>query len=196
MEFSVWRNNVQKVGEIHPNVKMGWLEAIPGSSIHGIFQARVLEWALGPVLFSVEPWSGDWLSGFWACLEIWPTPLMGHIKAMAPLSGCSLVLPWSLRGGFLGLGAKTIGLFLPYSILWLSVFLFLKAAGSQHLVWPVPLSLPCLRYSVNSVGSTGLARLECEWCHPRAKQQMNLFGVLLISFTLANRSLQLVNQKI
>ena len=150
--------------------------------------------ALGPALFSVEPWSGDRPSGFWSCLDIWPNPLMEHKKAMALLS--SLVLPWSLGGGFLGLGAKTIGLFLPYSILWLSVFLFLKAVGFQHLVWPVPLSLPCSRYSVSSVGSTGLGRLECEWCHPRAKQQMNLFGVMLTSFTLANRSLQLVKHKI
>ena len=38
--------------------------SLPGSSIHGIFQARVLEW--GAIAFSDSPWGGT--KGSWLCL--------------------------------------------------------------------------------------------------------------------------------
>ena len=41
----------------------------PGSSVHGIFQARVLEW--GAIAFSDTRWQ---LSLFWACLYTPPSP--------------------------------------------------------------------------------------------------------------------------
>ena len=43
--------------------------SLPGSSIHGIFQARVLEW--GAIAFSNTRWQ---LSLFWACLYTPPPP--------------------------------------------------------------------------------------------------------------------------
>lgn len=92
--------------------------------------------APGPVLFSVEPWSGQWPAGCWSCLGTLAKSTHGTSMSHRILRMCSLLIPWSLWGrrGFFVLGAGTIGLFPSYSLLWLAVFSFLKATGLQHLV--------------------------------------------------------------
>ena len=60
--------------------------SLPGSSIHGIFQARVLEWGaiafsvadLGPLLSHVNPWADDLNflgSSYLICKMCWPWQL-------------------------------------------------------------------------------------------------------------------------
>lgn len=58
--------------------------------------------ALRPVLFSVEPWSGEWPAGYWSCLKLPPKSTGETQMSHGLLENCSMVTPWSLWEGLLG----------------------------------------------------------------------------------------------
>ena len=90
-----------EVAQLCPTLRDPMVCSLPGSSVHGIFQARVLEW--GAIAFStdlayiwlkpiitistwnstqcyVPAWMGEGFRGEWIHVYIWLSPFSVHLK--------------------------------------------------------------------------------------------------------------------
>ena len=68
--------------------------SLPGSSIHGVFQAKVLEWgAIASARCYMAAWMGGEFGGEWIHVYVWLSPFTDHLK----LSQCLLISYTSIQ---------------------------------------------------------------------------------------------------
>ena len=104
---------ISSVAQSCPTLSDPMDRSLPGSSVHGIFQARVLEW--GAIAFSASTWTNlrnILLSERWK----WNHSVVSDSSRSHGLQPISLLCPWDFPGKSTGVGVPLPS---PYNLLLL-----------------------------------------------------------------------------